>query len=458
MENRCRQSLRSTVEAAWLTLGGPAAIEDPTDFEDAAVYFDYLEKQEDAGNIPSLAALEEGLARLFALPDVKANDRLQIMTIHKAKGLEFDWVILPGLGRSPRSNDKKLFMWMETVRSISAASEANGSTDLLLAPIQETGAAEDRIYSWLEKLENEKERLEDERLLYVAATRARRRLHLLGSTSVALGKDGGPELKPPPTRSLLSRIWPVVEPEYAQAAAKAVSSDSAFPSSGSEVAGNVVDQSLRRFVSDWVLPPPPPPVQWLARPQAVPALGSIEYSWAGEAARLIGNVVHRWLQRIATDGVENWDMARIRVLRDTLRGQLVACGMVNHGSDMDTAIERVIMALTHAVTDPRGRWLLGAQQDARSELRMTSISGEECLDHVIDRTFRDRNGQRWVVDYKTSSHEGADVEGFLNREQERYRFQLDRYATLMRMLDGHPVRRGLYFPLLKGWREWGDEG
>jgi ATP-dependent helicase/nuclease subunit A len=132
--------------------------------------------------------------------------------------------------------------------------------------------------------------------------------------------------------------------------------------------------------------------------------------------------------------------------------------MVNHGSEMDTAIERVIMALTHAVTDPRGRWLLGAQQDARSELRMTSISGEEYLDHVIDRTFRDRNGQRWVVDYKTSSHEGADVEGFLNREQERYRFQLDRYATLMRMLDGQPVRRGLYFPLLKGWREWGDEG
>ena len=116
-----------------------------------------------------------------------------------------------------------------------------------------------------------------------------------------------------------------------------------------------------------------------------------------------------------------------------------------------------MVALTHAVSDPRGRWLLGPQQDARSELRITAISGEAYLDHVIDRTFRDQNGQRWVVDYKTSSHEGADVEGFLNREQERYRFQLDRYATLMRTLDGQPVRRGLYFPLLKGWREWGDE-
>lgn len=458
VENRCRQSLRSTVEAAWYALGGPATIEDPTDFEDAAVYLDYLEKQEEAGSILSLAALEEGLDRLFALPDVKADDRLQIMTIHKAKGLEFDWVVVPGLGRPPRNNDKKLFLWTETVRSVSATGEASRSNDLLLAPIQETGAAEDRTYLWLEKLESEKERLENERLLYVAATRARQRLHLLGSTSASTGRNGSLDLKPPPREALLSRIWAVVEPEYAQAAARALSSSSLFRSSGRELQGGRVNQSMRRFVSDWVLPSPPPPVRWLARPQAAPTRGSIEYSWAGEAARLVGNVVHRWLQRIATDGVESWDVARVRVLRGTFRGQLVACGMVNHGSETDTAVERVTAALTHAVSDPRGRWLLSPQQDARSELRLTAISGEGYLDHVIDRTFLDRNGQRWVVDYKTSSHEGADVQGFLDREQERYRFQLDRYAALMRMLDGQSVRRGLYFPLLKGWREWGDDG
>jgi ATP-dependent exoDNAse (exonuclease V) beta subunit len=89
---------------------------------------------------------------------------------------------------------------------------------------------------------------------------------------------------------------------------------------------------------------------------------------------------------------------------------------------------------------------------------MTADFDGEYMEFVIDRTFRDRDGQRWVVDYKTSSHEGGDVEGFLTREQERYRTQLDRYAALMRMLDAEPVRRGLYFPLLKGWREWGDEG
>ena len=67
----------------------------------------------------------------------------------------------------------------------------------------------------------------------------------------------------------------------------------------------------------------------------------------------------------------------------------------------------------------------------------------------IDRLIRDSNGTRWVVDFKTSSHEGADVEGFLDREQQRYSAQLDAYAAA---LGG--ANRGLYFALLVGWREW----
>ena len=197
LANRCRQSLRATVEAAWLALGGPACIDDATDLEDAAAYLDYLEANENAGSVLDLAALEEGLARLFALPDVKADDTLQIMTIHKAKGLEFDCVIVPGLGRASRSNDKKLFMWMEHLRDDVRTGARNGGKDLLLAPIQETGAEADRIYSWLEKLDSEKEALEDGRLLYVAATRAKQRLHLLGSAGIVHGRAGEFELKPP---------------------------------------------------------------------------------------------------------------------------------------------------------------------------------------------------------------------------------------------------------------------
>jgi len=46
------------------------------------------------------------------------------------------------------------------------------------------------------------------------------------------------------------------------------------------------------------------------------------------------------------------------------------------------------------------------------------------------------------------------LEAFLDREQERYRKQVEQYAALMKMFDKREIKLGLYFPLLKGWREW----
>ena len=74
---------------------------------------------------------------------------------------------------------------------------------------------------------------------------------------------------------------------------------------------------------------------------------------------------------------------------------------------------------------------------------------------IIDRTFIDESGIRWVVDYKTSSHEGGGLDTFLNREVERYREQLESYARIMTRIDSeHPVRIGLWFPMVRGWREY----
>ena len=81
------------------------------------------------------------------------------------------------------------------------------------------------------------------------------------------------------------------------------------------------------------------------------------------------------------------------------------------------------------------------------------IDGNLC-EAVIDRTFIDEDGVRWIIDYKTSAHEGAGRENFLEREKERYREQLERYARLMLQRDDRPIRLGLYFPLLSEWLEW----
>jgi len=58
------------------------------------------------------------------------------------------------------------------------------------------------------------------------------------------------------------------------------------------------------------------------------------------------------------------------------------------------------------------------------------------------------------VDYKTSRHEEEDADDFLNGQVKRYRYQLNKYAKLMSYYDGKPIMLGLYFPLLKGRRQW----
>lgn len=156
------------VEGVWLALGGPACVQGPTDLEDAEIFLDELERLEEAGGLPDLEVLQEKLEKLWALPDVNAGpDAVEIMTIHKAKGLEFDNVIVPGLDRAPRTGDRPLFAWKQL------------SSSLLLAPITETGGDQEPLYEYVRELNKEAEDVEAGRLFYVAATRARSRLHLL---------------------------------------------------------------------------------------------------------------------------------------------------------------------------------------------------------------------------------------------------------------------------------------
>jgi ATP-dependent exoDNAse (exonuclease V) beta subunit len=445
IEERSRGSLRERVAGAWFALAGPACVEDATDLEDAEIYFDYLGSHEEAGEVADMAAFEEGLAELYALPDLLADDRLQIMTIHKAKGLEFDTVIVPGLGRAPRSEDARLFLWMEQPRG-----EGNGAADLLLAPIHETGADQDPIYRWLRKIEAEKEELEAGRQLYVAATRARRRLHLLGDTGFRVDEAGVPQLRAPGERALLRQLWPLVEPLYAQAAQRLVESGAA--TADDRDAPVLIDQSLRRIASGWQPPAAPPRAVWTAPPETARAADEIEFSWVGETARRVGSVVHRWLQRMAEDGLERWDAKRVRTLEKTIADELIASGLA--ADAVKDAAARVAAILAQTLSAERGGWLLSARTAAQSELRLTGVADNGVVNIVMDRTFVDDDGVRWIVDYKTGGHEGADIDAFLDREQERYCPQLERYAALMRALDDRPIRLGLYFPLLNGWREW----
>ena len=104
--------LRPWMQGCWVALGGPACATNPGETENALAFLDLLEELDEGGDtdIDKLAAEVD---QLFAAPDPEADDSLEVMTIHKAKGLEFDTVILPGLGRKPQSDGPQLLAWLE---------------------------------------------------------------------------------------------------------------------------------------------------------------------------------------------------------------------------------------------------------------------------------------------------------------------------------------------------------
>ncbi len=414
------------MEGAWLALGGPACVEREIELEDADIYLDHLEGSEQGGALHDAADFEASIEKLFALPDLEAPERLQVMTIHKAKGLEFDVVIVPGLDAGTGRDDRRLFMWMET---------PGGA--LLLAPINAAGAEDDLVYKFMRDVERRKADHENARLLYVAATRARRELHLLGCAR--LDDHGAPQ--DPPKGSLLQKLWPVVCGDFAALSSAPLAPTLPGVPAASQGALRRLDVAAFAFEA-------PPAVAWRAA-EEVRVVDALEFSWVGDTARRIGSVVHRRLQRIAEDEARGWSRSRIEKERAALRRELAARGVAE--SELDRAVERAATALAQALEDERGRWLLGPRRAARNEYRLSTWADGMRRRLVIDRFFEDDDGRPWIVDYKTSGHEGADVEGFLDEERKRYHDQLERYAEAL----GLPgSRRGLYFPLLKGWREW----
>ena len=200
---------------------------------------------------------------------------------------------------------------------------------------------------------------------------------------------------------------------------------------------------LRRLPAGFELPPLPDSTVWNALPEGR-AGEEIEFSWAGETARHVGTVVHRWLQRIAQDEMKGWDEEKTRSLNKSFAVDLERRGVP--AADLKTSAARVAEALKNTLADERGRWLLGPQKDAKAELRLRTAAHAT---YIVDRSFRDEKGELWVVDWKTSRHEGTDLEGFLASEQARYAPQLERYAAAL-----GARRLGLYFPALGRWREW----
>ncbi|HTT00975.1 MAG TPA: UvrD-helicase domain-containing protein [Steroidobacteraceae bacterium] len=420
--SRDRTVLADWLEGTWLRLGAADAYP-KQELRHARAFFAMLAERAGSGEWRGPQDLDAMLADLYAQPQVAGANPVQIMTIHRAKGLEFDHVFVPALDRDLNRGGEPLLRWLDLPRP-------QGASDLLMAPVPAIGAErQGDVGTYLKRLMGARALHEQLRLLYVAVTRSRKTLHLS-----AIKASQAEQAWTPRSGTLLACLWPALQSQFVCRAADASASVA------------VRTPVLRHLASDWASPPLERAPELWHLPLAQESLEPPEFSWVRETFRLIGIVVHGELQKLGATR-ELPPRSRIEAERALYAQQLRHRGVAER--DLPYATQVVTEALARTVSDERGRWLFSAEhRESHSELALTGMAAGRLTNVVIDRCFVDRDGIRWVVDFKTSRHEGGGLEAFLAQELQRYRPQLHTYAELARALGPQPVRVGLYFPLL----------
>lgn len=441
LQERYRKSLRQWIEGIWFALGGPATLLDANDRENINSFFALLDKHQQGGSIRDWQAFNNAIERLFAAPRADADPKLQVMTIHKSKGLEFDTVIIPGLDRSARKDDKQLLLWQERINH-------HGEKQLLLGSLAATGKEEDGLYTFMRREADKQQAFEATRLLYVGCTRAIKRLHLIACINT---KEE--ELVAPAKVSLLHSIWPYVKDNAQRVDSnRAITRNESFDNENTKPGL----QHILRLPAHWQAPV-------LSDVTLLKEYRGHEFSMSesdnplnipevettnARLARHTGTVIHNALQAI----VENKLVTNNNcIAADTFINQQHSFWKIQlqqfgwSGDNLNRALQKIAAAIANTVNSEQGRWLLNSEhQQSACELSLMQKEKQDVREHIIDRTFI-ADGVRWIVDYKSSEPESGQTEtAFIAKEMETYKGQLQRYEKLMAATDALPIKTALY--------------
>lgn len=468
IDERSRANLRHYITYTWYKLGGPACLAEEYELKDAESFLNLLTEFTDIAAV-DFNYLEKKLASAYSQVD-SPTAKVHLMTIHKAKGLEFDVVFLPALEKRPKLDEGRLLLSLERQTE-------HENPDLILAPIRSQEADHDPIYRYIRTQNALKADYETARLLYVAVTRAKQRLHLV--SSIFHSEKEPTEIKKPSVSSFLHLLWPSIQNNFVQNTLvqnnlEESSESFVFPSS-----------PLQRLTLDWQLSTVLPTVE------ADQKVSVNRFEWSTEYLPQVGTVIHRFFQDYCNwSQLDNPLLCKRRVREDfltnppaslTLVDPLFQSGYFNDESSIAPAIvleqlspllqkrllqlgvlERdlkrslylVEKAISNTLNDPRGQWILSpSHSEAQNEYPMSVNIENKIVHYIIDRTFIDENGIRWIIDYKNTELLEAE-QNFEVKVKTRYAQQLENYAKVMKLLDNKPIKLGVYFPLWQGWCEW----
>jgi ATP-dependent helicase/nuclease subunit A len=466
-DQRAKLTIAQRVERTWRSLGGDAYLTSD-ELANAKRYLHLLDELEQQEGAINLNLLKRRIDKLYAETAAVAG-AVDLMTIHGAKGLEWDVVMVPGLEKKARVNRERLLTWNE-IDSIK-----EDAASIVLAPIAGKGEGSQELNSWLKTIDKTREAAERKRLFYVACTRAREELHLFASPEAKM--NGEISL---PAGSLLATTWPAAERHFSEAVSP-LEAENIFLMLPTlpirdEFVGDIAAESEEASV--------PPKLQRLPlsfNPESrFQTQKKLPYGDADDApanahfarpegsfeARALGNVVHAFLEVLSnrlSDGIQP-DELRQEVAGWNPRIAAVLRGNGLPPSSVEKLTLRAKTALSNVLQDTEGLWLLGARDGASSEYAL--ITWQEKRSSVrLDRIFHagekplaEGNDHLWIVDFKTTAHGREGIEDFLAAERLKYEPQMNTYAQIMQSGSSTTrLRIGLYYPMLSKFIWWNPD-
>lgn len=439
LHNRERLPLRQWVEGTWVALGGADCLTEVADVENVQRVWHMLHTLSREGKFPSAMELDKALAELFAAPDPLGDERLQIMTIHKSKGLEFDVVVVPELDRPPRSSGTELLVWSERVGP-------QGHEQWILAPIHATGREKDAIYHFVQKEKKQRERYETCRLLYVACTRAKKHLHLFAR----LKRTSAGDWAAPSDGSLLSYIWDTVKNDNTDFGR---TDDNALE----EGAKPGLECVLKRLPLTWS---GPKRVEsdlldafLIDEQYDNTAVGRLVLAPEQRSAeRIVGSFVHEVLQNWVEQGCSEPVSGDLEGCVAAWRRHLCAMGLTE--GEATSRLPTILDGLRKALEHQEYRALLSRSLACFCEFGVATTHDKVVRHWVIDLLCDVGQQQAVIVDYKTS-RPPADVNlpAFLEKEAGLYMDVLCQYRAAVTGLGYKSVKVVLFFVMIGVWHE-----
>lgn len=436
IEERGRFPVYRWVSDLWTCLGGKQCLKNKKEMEAVSFFFNFLSTWE-----PPLLDYENFK---FAL-ETKFNDllprtaKIHLMTIHKAKGLEFDYVFLPELQAIGKGDRSQLLSWYEQ-----AFDEMDPALHQykLLAPKKALGEDFDPMYTFIQTVEKIKAAHELSRLFYVAVTRAKKALFLYFRETF---KD-----EKPASNSFLAQIFPRLK-ESAHPIQSPSVCEAKEISPFSFIKNDLLFYRALPLKIQLALVPPK------LQSSTVEKNAEITYQLDWEKKRKLGVLYHRIMQWIAL----HFSGAPIETVLLGIEKKLpVFLSQLQLPAACFVDIKKMLLQhFNQILDDPIAVWfLLRPQQLSACEYAITLREkkyGKYITSHYfIDRTFVDEQDKRWIIDYKNAELPTTySLEEKKTYCHEHYLAQLLCYADYFKKTESRNIGLAIY---LLQEREWID--